>query len=301
MTLTLEATPPLDFVIDHPSDRSATTALLFPGAGGQTACDLNLVWAIAPDLAERAVVEVGADPFKRAEFGTRFRQPAVYCASIAAWMRLGRPEPRFVAGYSTGEFAALAVAGAFSVEEGLRLVTLRGRLLQEAFDSAPPGGMIVVSGLPEHAVLALTRRHGLVIAGDNCPGEVALAGDSVALWAAATDAVEQGGHCVRLEVPRTMHSTAVSAAAAEFETALRDADIREPRPGTFSCTAAAPFDDVRARLLESLVQPIEWRSTLLALHAAGARHFVDVGPSDWMASLVRRTLPSARIESGLAA
>jgi len=60
------------------------------------------------------------------------------------------------------------------------------------------------------------------------------------------------------------------------------------------------FDDVRARLLESLIRPIEWRSTLLALHAAGARRFLDVGPSDWMADLVRRTLPSAQIESAAA-
>src|SRR4051812_11616569 len=149
MMLTLEAAPPLEAQFAQLSDDSAVTALLFPGAAGQTGCHLDIVWATAPDLAARAVVEVGADPFKRAEFGTRFRQPAVYCASIATWMRLGRPQPRFVAGYSTGEFAALAVAGAFSVEEGLRLVALRGRLVQESIDNSPPGGMIVVSGLSE--------------------------------------------------------------------------------------------------------------------------------------------------------
>jgi acyl transferase domain-containing protein len=300
MTLALAPIPPLEPMLNPPQDRDATTALLFPGAGG-SACDLNLVWAIAPELAARAVIEVGADPFRRAECGTRFRHPAMYCASIAAWMRLGRPETGFVAGYATGEFAALAAAGAFSIEEGLRLVALRGRLLQEAFESAPPGGMIRVSGLPEQEILALGRRHGLVIAGDNCPGEVAFAGDSIALWAACTDAVTQGGRCVRLEVPRAFDSTAIVAAAAEFEAALRDADIQEPRPGTFSCTAAAPFDDVRARLVESLVKPIEWRSTLLALHEAGVRRFVDVGPSDWMAKLIRRTLPTAEIDSSLAA
>lgn len=293
--MTLALAPPMDSVFEQSSRPSATTALLFPGAGGHAGCDLNLVWAIAPDLAARAVVEVGADPFKRAELGSRFRQPAIYCASIAAWMRMGRPETGFTAGYSTGEFAALAVAGAFSVEEGLRLVALRGRLLQEAFEDAPPGGMIRVSGMSEQAVHALRRRHGLVLAADNCPGEIVLAGDSIAIWAACTDAVAQGGHCLRLEVPRTLHPAALSAAAAEFETALHDADIGRPRPGIFSCTTATPIDDVRARLLEGMVKPIEWRSTLLALHEAGARKFVNVGPCDWMGDLVRRTLPAVEL------
>jgi [acyl-carrier-protein] S-malonyltransferase len=287
--------------LDHPSHRSATTALLFPGAGGQTACDLNVVWETAPDLAVRAVAEVGADPFKRAQIGARFRQPAVYCASIAAWMQMGCPQTGFVGGYSTGEFAALAVAGAFSIEEGLRLVALRGRLLQEAFESTSPGGIIRVFGLSADAAQALSRRHGLVIMADNCPGEFALGGESVALWAAETDVLEQGGRCERLEVPRPTDPTALSAVAGEFETALRDADIRDPMPGVFSCTTAAPFDDVRARLLEGLTRPVEWRSTLLALQAAGARCFVDVGPSGWMADLVRRTLPSAQLDCGAAA
>jgi malonyl CoA-acyl carrier protein transacylase len=102
-------------------------------------------------------------------------------------------------------------------------------------------------------------------------------------------------------VPRTLNAAALSAAAAEFELALRDADIQEPRPGTFSCTAATPFDDVRARLVEGIVKPIEWRSTLLALHDAGVDKFVNVGPCEWMADLVRRTLPFAELDSALAA
>jgi len=67
MTVALAALPALNRWSGRPPDPGATTALLFPGAGGQTACDLSLVWATAPDLAERAVVEVGADPFLRAE------------------------------------------------------------------------------------------------------------------------------------------------------------------------------------------------------------------------------------------
>src|SRR5919204_6557054 len=137
---------------DLPAAKASVTALLFPGQGSQNDYVMDSVWTATPELAARAVVEVGADPFKRAAQGTRFLQPALYCASIAAWMRLGRPRPRFVAGYSLGEFAALAVADAFSIEEGLRLVTIRGQLMQKAIDAAPAGGMIVVSGLAERAM-----------------------------------------------------------------------------------------------------------------------------------------------------
>jgi [acyl-carrier-protein] S-malonyltransferase len=287
--------------VEQPRDRSAVTALLFPGQGSQNGSDLDFVWATAPDLAARAVVEVGADPFKRARMGTRFLQPAVYCASVASWTRLGRPLPRFVAGYSLGEFAALAVAGAFSVEEGLRLVALRGRLMQEAVEVAPSGGMIVVSGVSEAGVLALSRRHGLTIAGDNCPGQVVLSGESVALWGAAADTVSYGGRCTRLPVPGSFHTAAVRSAAAEFEAALRDADIRPPALEVFCSTSGERVDDVRARLLDGFAKRVEWRSTLLALHRAGARRFIDVGPGTGLATLVRRTLPTAEVEAAAAA
>jgi [acyl-carrier-protein] S-malonyltransferase len=280
---------------------AALTALLFPGQGSQNDHLLDSVWGTAPELAAQAVVEVGADPFKRAAHGTRFLQPAVYCASIAAWMRLGRPTPRFVAGYSLGEFAALAVAGSFSVEEGLRLVTLRGRLMQEAIDEAPAGGMIVVSGLTERAMQALCRRHGVVVAGDNSPGQVVLSGEAVAIGAAAADAVSLGARCARLAVPGSFHSAAVAPKAAAFGEALRHAKIRPPRLSAFSCTAAGPFDDVRARLLDGFAERVEWRGTLLALHRAGARHFVDVGPGEGLARLVRRTLPAAGVDAADAA
>jgi malonyl CoA-acyl carrier protein transacylase len=250
---------------------------------------------LAPELAARAVVEVGADPFKRAEHGTRFLQPAVYCASIASWMRLGRPKPRFVAGHSMGEFAALAVAGSFSVEEGLRLVSLRGRLMQRAVENAPAGGMIAVSGLSERAVQALSRRHGLKIAADNAPDQAVLTGESVALGAAVADATEQGARCTRLAVPGSFHSESLASALEEFAAALEDTDIRPPRLGAFCCTTGRQFDDVRARLLDGFIKRVEWRETLLALHRAGARQFVDVGPGNHLARLVRRTLPGAHV------
>src|SRR5438093_576051 len=92
------------------------TAILFPGQGSQTARMRELVEAASPDLLELALAEVGEDPFDRVEVGTRFAQPALYCASIALWTRAGRPPADFVAGHSLGEVAALAAAGSLDPE-----------------------------------------------------------------------------------------------------------------------------------------------------------------------------------------
>src|SRR4051812_9007459 len=96
-------------------------ALLFPGQGSQTRDMRELVADERPDLLDA----VGDEAFERAGESTRFAQPAIFCAGLASYERAGRPRPRWVAGHSLGELAALVVAGSLSEDDGLRLVTLR--------------------------------------------------------------------------------------------------------------------------------------------------------------------------------
>ena len=104
-----------------------------------------------PDLLDLAIELVGADPFEHVADGTRFAQPAIYCASLAGWEQLGRPHPAAAAGHSLGELAALAAAGALDHADGLRLAARRGELMQEAAERGG-GGMLAVLGSPELAV-----------------------------------------------------------------------------------------------------------------------------------------------------
>src|SRR5690606_15394841 len=83
-------------------------ALLFPGQGSQTKDMRQVVAAQRPDLLNYVIEEMGVDPFAHANDGTRFAQPAIYCASIAGWERAGRPQAEYFAGHSLGELAALA-------------------------------------------------------------------------------------------------------------------------------------------------------------------------------------------------
>jgi [acyl-carrier-protein] S-malonyltransferase len=267
-----------------------TTALLFPGQGSQAPGMRQLVEGARPDLLELAIGEVGEDPFSRVEEGTAFAQPALYCASIALWEAAGRPRPPFAAGHSLGELAALAAAGSITTEDGLRLAARRGRLMQDAADSRPDGGMLALLGDDAEA-RRIAARNALTIANDNAPGQVVLSGPGDLLDAAAEDARRAGLRAVGLAVKGAFHTPAMARAVPQLRAALAAVEVREPRVTVLSSITARPFDDIRGRLAEALVRPVRWRQTLGALNLARVRRYVEVGPGKVLKGLVRRTLP----------
>jgi [acyl-carrier-protein] S-malonyltransferase len=269
------------------------TALLFPGQGSQTRDMRGVVEATRPDLLELAIAEVGADPFAHVDDGTGFVQPALYCASIARWTEAGRPGADFVAGHSLGELAALVAAGSLDAEDGLRLAARRGRLMQEASEGSPPGGMLALLG-DDAAAREVAARHSLTVANDNAPGQLVLSGPGDALSDATADGKARGLKAVRLSVRGAFHTPAMASAVPELEAALAEIEVRPPLVPAISCITARPFDDVRRRLAEALVRPVRWRQTLLALHGSGVRRYLEVGPGKVLKGLVRRTLPDAK-------
>ena len=265
------------------------TALLFPGQGSQTEDMRTDVERYRPDLIELAEHEVGEDPFARVEENTRFAQPALFCASLAGLSRLEGIDPAFYAGHSLGEVAALVAAGSLSTEDGLRLVALRGRLMDEAAARAPDSGMLALRADLDFA-RPLAERHGLTVANDNAPGQVVLSGHDDGLEAATSEAEEEGVRTTRLPVAGGFHSPAIESAVPEFEQALAETEFAPPRAPVFSGVTAEPFDDPARRLAQSMVSPVRWREIMLALHERGARRFVETGPGKVLTGLVKRTL-----------
>ena len=267
------------------------TAILFPGQGSQTPEMREQVEQVRPDLLELAVEAVGEDPFPRAEEGTKFAQPAIFCASLAGWTGLGHPRGDFMAGHSLGELAALVAAGSLSERDGLSLVALRGRLMQEAGEQAGDGGMIALlgPGAADHAT-ELAEAHGLAVANDNSPQQVVLSGARAALPDAAAGAKELGLRAMELPVTGAFHSPMMASAVPEFTAALERVSISDPGVTVLSAVTAAPFDDVRRRLAEALTMPVRWRETMLALRELGAERFLEVGPGRVLTGLVKRTL-----------
>jgi len=268
-----------------------STAILFPGQGSQTPEMRDTVQQVRPDLLELAADAVGEDPFPRAEEGTKFAQPAIFCASLAGWTALGRPLGDFMAGHSLGELAALVAAGSLTERDGLELVALRGRLMQEAGEQAGDGGMLALlgKGAADNAH-ALADAHGLSVANDNSPQQVVLSGARDALPGAAAGAKELGLRPMELAVTGAFHSPMMASAVPEFAAALDRISMQTPTVTVLSAVTAAPFDDIRARLAEALTSPVRWRETLLALHELGAERFVDVGPGKVLTGLAKRTL-----------
>jgi malonyl CoA-acyl carrier protein transacylase len=273
-----------------------TTAILFPGQGSQTPEMRDLVAEVRPDLLELVTEIVGEDPFAKAEEGTNYAQPAIFCASLAGWESLGRPDGDFMAGHSLGELGALVAAGALQERDGLELVALRGRLMQESGEKAGDGGMLALlgKGAADHAA-ELADAHGLAVANDNSPQQVVLSGERSALPDAAAAAKELGLRSVDLPVSGAFHSPMMQGAVPEFEKAVKGVEISQPRVPVLSAVTAEPFDDIAVQLTQALTKPVRWRETLLALHELGAERFVEVGPGRVLSGLVKRTLTDVEL------
>jgi malonyl CoA-acyl carrier protein transacylase len=264
--------------------------LLFPGQGSQTPGMRDVVAEACPELLELAARTVGEDPFDRIADGTRFAQPALYCASVAHWIRAGSPDADFIAGHSLGEVGALVAGESVSVEDGLWLAARRGRVMQDVAAKQPVGGMLALLG-DEETARRIAATHGLTVANDNAPGQLVVSGPQGDLDAAGDEAKGERLKAMQLAVRGAFHTEAMAPALADFRAALEEIDVDVPRVPVFSSVTARPFDDVRDELAAALVRPVRWRETLLALRDRGVRRFVEVGPGKVLKGLVRRTLP----------
>jgi [acyl-carrier-protein] S-malonyltransferase len=243
---------------------------------------------LRPDLHEAVVQAVGEDPFPRVQESTRFTQPAIVCSSLARLSALGLERPDFYLGHSLGEIVALAAAGWIDEREALVLAAARGAAMADA-DPQRLGSMAAVKKGGVEAAQELADAHGLVIACDNAPGQVIIAGTIEGLDAAAETAKASGNRVRRLDVAGAFHSPLMGPAIPRLQEAIDATTFREPHTTVLSAVTAAPIDDPPRRLIDSLTHPVLFRPALLALHEAGVRRVIDVGPGDIAAGLARRT------------
>jgi [acyl-carrier-protein] S-malonyltransferase len=271
--------------------RELQTALLFPGQGSQTADMRDTVQRVRPDLLELALEEVGPDLFERAADGTRWAQPAIYCAALAGAQELD-VEPDVMAGHSLGEITALVVAGAIGAEDGLRLVAARGRLMQEAAEETGDGGMTAVRAREDNrdAIAEVAVAANVAIANDNAPDQLVLSGALDALDRAEAELKERGIRGKRLPVAGAFHSPLMEPAVEPFRAVVEGIRFAEPRVPVMSCVTAQPFEDVPGQLVRALTEPVRWLEVVRALDARGVTEFVETGPGTVLTNLVRKSL-----------
>ena len=269
-------------------------AFVFPGQGSHTPDMRAQVAESRPELLSLAERVVGVDPFAHAAESTRYAQPAIYCASLAALHATEEPEPDAVAGHSMGEIAALVVAGALSEEDGLWLIARRGAAMAAAGEQrGSRGSMLAVLGGELQAISDVAESCTVTVANDNCPGQVVLSGTRSALVMVADRLEATGVRTAMLNVAGAFHSPFMAPAVGPFAEALAQVDFRSPRLPVWSSSHVRPFGDardIRDGLAAALVQPVRWRETVLAMHADGIDRFVETGPGRVLTGLNKRTL-----------
>jgi [acyl-carrier-protein] S-malonyltransferase len=270
-------------------------ALIFPGQGSPLDDGAETVARFVPELAGLAEELTGAEPFGEARSSTRFAQPAIFCLGIARWIAAGRPPADCYAGHSLGDLTALAVAGAWSPEDGLRVVCERGRLMEEA--GSGDESMLALRAGPEQAA-EIAAAAGVVVANDNAPAQQVLSGGRAELREAASIASQAGVRSMELPVAGAFHSASMAAAVAPFREALERIAPRRPDGIVYSSHTAAPFGtDIAAELAAALVGPVRWRSLVEEMTVEGVGRFVEPGPGRPLGNLVRRIEPSAELET----
>lgn len=272
-------------------------AILFPGQGSQTADMRDAVARHRPDLLEAVEQLVGEDPFARAEEQTRFAQPAIYCAGLAAWEACGRPEADALSGHSLGEIAALVTAGALSDDDGLRAVVARAEEMQRAAEQGRPGGMLAVRAGDED-VKEIAERHEVTVANVNEARQVVLSGELTSLDRAAEELEQAQIKAKPLPVGGAFHSPSMAAACEPFAAVLEEIEFRPTQTPVLCGATAAPFEDPRRQLVEAITRPVRWLEVMRAMQADGLRRFLEPGPGRVLAGMVRRSLDDVEALTG---
>jgi [acyl-carrier-protein] S-malonyltransferase len=224
---------------------------------------------------------------------TQNAQVALFTCGVAAHRCL--PVGEILAGHSVGEYAAIAASGQISVAEGARLVRLRGELMANA-GSDRAGTMAAVLGLGRDELAAVCKEASseselVVIANDNCPGQLVISGDVVAVGRASTLASEAGAKRVLpLNVSGAFHSPLMAEAARQMGERLHVTEFSAGKPVVANVTAELNPNpaDWQCLLEEQLLNPVRWTETVQLLLAQGVTTFVEFGVGEVLGGLVRR-------------
>jgi len=297
----------------------STAGLLFPGQGAQhvgMGAKLYETSAAARQVFDRANDATDVD-LKRYCFEgpeedlnrTDISQPAILVTSLAvleALREAGKLDLGGIAGaagLSLGEYTALAAVGALQYEDAIRIVSHRGRFMQEACDQNP-GGMASILGLPipdlEEICREASAEGEICLANYNSPAQVAIGGTKGALERACKVAEERGARVFPLKVAGAFHSKLMSPAAEKLAPMLRELDIAEPKVAVVANVTGAKVTEpeaIRDCLIRQVDHPVQWIDCMETSLADGIRDYLEIGPGRVLAGLMRKIDRSAKVTS----
>jgi [acyl-carrier-protein] S-malonyltransferase len=241
--------------------------------------------------------QTGCDPFALSSGQMQVNlvaQPLVCAFQLAVWAAIGDklPAVRALAGYSVGELAAYACAGALEAKDVLALARRRAGLMDEACRGG--GAMLALRGLDRATVGALCARHGVEIAIVNDDDRIVVGGAPEAIEACGVEARARGAKATPLAIHIPSHTSLMRPAVEPFRLALEKAVWKRPSAPVLAGISGAPvFAPAQARgvLAAQLAETIDFAACLDGLRERGCTVLLELGPGSGLARMARDRMP----------
>ncbi|HGM7196270.1 TPA: ACP S-malonyltransferase [Serratia marcescens] len=283
-------------------------AFVFPGQGSQTVgmlAELAAQFPIVEETFGEASSALGYDLWQLVQQGpveelnkTWQTQPALLAASVAifrVWQQQGGKAPALMAGHSLGEYSALVCAGVLDFKAAIRLVELRGKLMQEAVPEGT-GAMYAIIGLDNDAIAKACEEsaQGQVVSpvNFNSPGQVVIAGNKEAVERAGAACKAAGAkRALPLPVSVPSHCALMKPAADKLAVALQDITFNAPQVPVVNNVDVRTENDpeaIRSALVRQLYSPVRWTESVEFIAAQGVTSLLEVGPGKVLTGLTKR-------------
>lgn len=284
-------------------------AMVFPGQGSQAVgmlAELAEQFSIVEETFKQASEVLGYDLWSLVQHGpadelnkTWQTQPALLAASVAVYrvwqQQYPQLQPTLMAGHSLGEYSALVCAGAIDFQDAVKLVELRGKLMQQAVPEGT-GAMYAIIGLDNDSIIKACQNaeQGEVVSAVNfnSPGQVVIAGAKAAVERAAVLCKEAGAkRALPLAVSVPSHCALMKPAADQLAVSLESIAVKSPAVAVINNVDVKTENDaqaIRHALVRQLYSPVRWTETVEKMATNGIEVLVEIGPNKVLNGLTKR-------------
>lgn len=287
-------------------------AMVFPGQGSQSVGMLNELsdkYPIVQETFAEASSVLGYDLWQLVQNGpaeelnkTWNTQPALLAASVAifrVWQKQQGPMPKFMAGHSLGEYSALVCAGVIDFKDGIKLVEMRGRFMQEAVPEGT-GAMYAIIGLDNESIDIACKKAAedqiVSPVNFNSPGQVVIAGNKTAVERAGILCKEAGAkRALPLPVSVPSHCALMKPAADKLADVLAHIEFNQPKYTVINNVNVAIETDaqnIKDALIAQLYSPVRWTESVEYMANHGVNQLFEIGPGKVLTGLTKRIVDS---------